>query len=121
MSAVIVTTPDQLEALIERAVERAVGRAPRTGAAKELLSKRAAARMLGVDRGTTLEELVRDGRLRTVDVGGRPRIPRSELERVLAAGVPQAEAKTRRASRTRKATRGTVDPDALRRMKLDDI
>jgi excisionase family DNA binding protein len=105
--AVVVMEAQELEQLIERAVERAVGRGPRAGVAKELLSKRAAAKFLGVDRGTTLEQLIRDGRLRTVDVGGRPRIPRTELDRVLADGVPRAEPKARRASPVR-ATGSTV-------------
>jgi excisionase family DNA binding protein len=115
---VVVLEASELEQLIERAVERAVGRAPRGGAAKELLSKRAAAKLLGVDRGTTLEQMIADGRLRTVDVGGRPRVPRAELERVLAAGLPRAEPRARRAPRARKPVGGTVDPEALRGAKL---
>src|ERR1700687_2249859 len=46
-----------------------------------LLSKRAAARRLGVDRGTTLQTLIDRGELRTVSVAGRVRIPASEIER----------------------------------------
>jgi excisionase family DNA binding protein len=68
----------------------ALARVPRGGPTKELLSKRAVAKLLGVDRATTLETLIRAGRIRTVEVGGRPRIPRAELERVLVAGVEQS-------------------------------
>jgi excisionase family DNA binding protein len=47
----------------------------------KLLSLREAARRLGVDRNTTLRALIRTGQLRTVNTGGRPRIPAAEVER----------------------------------------
>jgi len=56
-----------------------------------LLSRRAAARMLGVDRGTTLAGLIRCGRLRLV----MGRIPASEIERLLEEGVPPARQRER--------------------------
>lgn len=54
----------------------------------ELLSKKEAARRLGVDRTTTLEKFIASGRLKTVEINGRVRIPRTEVERILSEGVP---------------------------------
>ncbi len=118
---VIVTTPAQLEQLVERAVERVLARVPRGGATKELLSKRAAAKLLGVDRATTLETLIRAGRIRTVDVGGGPRIPRAELERVLATGVEVPHEKRRRAPRVRRSEASSTNPDDLRGLDLSKL
>ncbi len=53
-------------------------------AIKLLLSKREAAKRLGIDRGTTLEYLIETGRLRTVTIVGRVRIPVAELDRLCA-------------------------------------
>lgn len=61
----------------------------------KLLSRRAAARLLGVDRGSTLESLIRQGRLRLV----AGRIPLAEIERLLADGVP-ARARRPRSAET---------------------
>ena len=49
-----------------------------------LLSKRAAARMLGVDRGTKLERYIRVGALRLID----GRIPLPDVERLVRDGPP---------------------------------
>ena len=57
-----------------------------------LLSKRKAARLLGVGRGNTLEQLIREGHIRTVIVAGRVRIPREEVERVAREGTEKAPA-----------------------------
>lgn len=54
--------------------------------AHQLLSLREAARRLGVDRGTTLAELIEQRRLRVVHVNGRPRIPAAEVERLAQEG-----------------------------------
>ncbi len=61
---------------------------------KRLLSRRAAARLLGIDRGTTLEALVRDGHLRLV----AGKIPDTEVDRLLAEGLPQPKPRDRRTS-----------------------
>ena len=53
---------------------------------KRLLSKRDAARYLGVSRGRTLDALIAAGRLRTVRIGGRIKIPLEELERIATFG-----------------------------------
>jgi hypothetical protein len=52
---------------------------------KRLLSKRAAARAVGIDRRTTLEGLLRDGQLRMV----LRKIPDTEIERLLTHGIPE--------------------------------
>ncbi len=52
-----------------------------------LLSKRAAARMLGVSRTTTLEDMIADRRLRVVRVGDGVRIPAAEVERLAKEGA----------------------------------
>jgi hypothetical protein len=59
---------------------------------RRLFSKRAAARLLGIDRGTTLERLIRDGHLRLV----MGRVPDTEIERVLAEGIPEQKASGKR-------------------------
>jgi hypothetical protein len=70
---------------------------------KQLLTQVDAARELGVDRRTTLADLIADGQLTTVPgPRGRPRIPRSEVERLVQTGIPargQRRTSPRRASR----------------------
>jgi hypothetical protein len=61
-----------------------------------LLSKRAAAKLLGVDRGSTLGDLLATGNLRTVTLGGRPRIPLAEVERLAAEGTTRTGRKPHR-------------------------
>jgi excisionase family DNA binding protein len=51
---------------------------------KRLLSKREAARRLGISRNTTLEILIRRGQLRLVTVGKVKRIPAADVERLVA-------------------------------------
>lgn len=63
-------------------------RRPRRNLNARLLTKRAVARLLGVDRGGTLERWIRDGSIRVVQVGGRARIPRSEVDRIAEEGLP---------------------------------
>ncbi len=53
---------------------------------KRLLSKREAAKYLGVSRGRTLDVLIAAGRLRTVRIGGRLKIPLEEVERLATTG-----------------------------------
>ena len=59
---------------------------------RELLSKRAAAKLLGIDRGSTLERLIRDGRVRLV----AGKIPANELDRLLTNGLPDQKSPRRR-------------------------
>jgi hypothetical protein len=87
--AVPARTVEELSATLER-VERKLdallSRERRSQAAA--VGKREAARLLGVDRSTTLEALIRDGVVKTVTVAGRLRITRDEIARVLSVGVP---------------------------------
>lgn len=55
----------------------------------ELLSMRKAARLLGVSAGRTLKPLIDCGAIRTVRVGNRDRIPRSEIERIAREGATE--------------------------------
>jgi excisionase family DNA binding protein len=48
-----------------------------------LLSFRKAAKLLGIDRGTTLNAMVASGQIRTVTVGKREKIPMAEIQRLL--------------------------------------
>ena len=54
-----------------------------------LLSYRAAAALLGIDRGR-VPALVRAGVLRDVPCGKGRRVPRTEVERLAVEGIPQA-------------------------------
>jgi excisionase family DNA binding protein len=48
-----------------------------------LLSFRKAAKLLGIDRGRTLHDMIAAGQIRTVHVGSREKIPVSEIQRLL--------------------------------------
>jgi len=58
--------------------------------ASHLLSMREAARRLGVDRNTTLREMIDAGHIRAVPFQGGLRIPASEIERVCTEGLTPA-------------------------------
>ena len=107
--AAAAATPQSLLAAVER-LERKVDTALR--GPPRLLSKRAAARLLGVDRGTSLEALLRAGRLRLV----RGKVPLAALERLLAEGVPATGGRARR--RRRELGRPADEAAAIRRLKL---
>jgi hypothetical protein len=72
------------------------------------LSKRAAAKLLGVDRGMKLQQILQAGRVRLVPVGGQLLIPRAEVERVISSGLAEttraAAPKKPSARATRRAT-----------------
>ncbi|OJH37483.1 hypothetical protein BON30_29865 [Cystobacter ferrugineus] len=72
-------------------------------ASSRLLSKKEAARRLGVDRATTLAQFIASGRIKTVDVNGHQRIPVSEIERILSEGIPAAESQRSTVHRSPKA------------------
>ena len=94
---------DQMRVAVEQMAEQVRALATRLPA-QRALSKRQAARLLGVSRGRTLDQLIRDGTIRTVRVGTRSKIPMAELERLLVEGaqaaprplVPVRKAATRR-------------------------
>lgn len=68
---------------------------------KRLLSKREAARYLGISRGRTLDALIAAGRLRTVRIGGRLKVPLDEVERLSRLGEHTAPNRLRAESRNR--------------------
>ena len=82
-----------------RRLEAKVDRLARHREPRMLLSKRTAAQLLGVDRGTTFESLIRNGHLHLITVGGQARIARVELERLLEEGVPATAPAAPRARR----------------------
>ncbi|HEX8820369.1 MAG TPA: helix-turn-helix domain-containing protein [Archangium sp.] len=90
-------------------------------ASSGLLSKKEAARRLGVDRATTLAQFITSGRIKTVDVNGRQRIPVSEIERILSEGLPATgpqPSRSRRAPRTA-TSRPSDSPGAeIRKLKF---
>jgi hypothetical protein len=59
---------------------------------KALLSLREAARRLGIDRSTTLADLIRNGRIKVVQKNSRPVIPAGEIERIERDGFSTAPA-----------------------------
>jgi hypothetical protein len=70
---------------------------------RRLLSKREAARRLGVDRNTTLRDLIDLGDIRTAVIAGRVKIPASEIDRLCEPSPlkPRGNGSTRRADRVR--------------------
>ncbi len=88
-----------------------------------LYTKRAAARILGCDRATTLEQLIRSGRLRAVPgpSGKGLRIPREELERARRAGIGPAiaspEVPAPRSRKARASARGAAAADVAARIR----
>lgn len=97
------------------------GRQPRK-AGSGLLSKKAAARLLGVDRATTLEEWISTGRIKVVDLDGRVRIPRVEVERVISEGIPNATgsqpSRSRRSPRAATSRPSNSPGEEIRKLKL---
>jgi hypothetical protein len=79
-----------------------------------LLSKRAAAKMLGIDRGTTLETLLRDGHLRLV----MGKIPLANLERLLAEGLAAPRPRKRRQRPEERHLTDEEEAEAFRRIKV---
>lgn len=71
---------------------------------KALISLREAARRLGIDRSTTLADLIRNGRIKVVQKNSRPAIPAGEIERIERDGFstapPAAKAPTRKPRRS---------------------
>lgn len=78
-------------------------------APKALMSFRSAATYLGIDRKTTLRTLVADGRIRTVLVNGRVKIPFVEVQRVATEGTEAAPVRRVAAPRVVKADPGVAD------------
>lgn len=90
-------------------------------ASSELVSKKEAARRLGVDRATTLSQFITSGRIKTVEINGHQRIPVSEIERILSEGIPATKPHRPKVRRTPTAatSRHSESPaDAIRKLKF---
>lgn len=83
----LLETVQRLERKLDALTERE--RPKRRNREARLVSKRAAARALGIDRSTTLEDLIHDKQIRTVPVRGHLRIPATEIERLTRDGIPE--------------------------------
>lgn len=64
----------------------------RAASTPALLSRSKAAKLMGVSRGRTLPDLIRAGRVHTVKVNGRTRIPLSEIANIRSDDPPRRRA-----------------------------
>ncbi|WPB74597.1 hypothetical protein KYC5002_37005 [Archangium violaceum] len=74
-----------------------------------------------MDPATTLAQFIGSGRIKTVDVNRRQRIPVSEIERILSEGLPATEpqpSRSRRAPRTAAPRPSESPADAIRKLKF---
>jgi len=83
------------------------------------LSKRAAARLLHVDRTATLDDLIGRRLLRLIPWGKGWRIPLADVQRLAETGFTIEGARSRRRPVSRKP--GVCDPDALRRLDVESL
>ena len=91
MTDEIATALARMEAKIDQ-----LARGGRAGEPPRLLSKRLAARLLGIDRDETLAKLLASGNLRTVTVAGRIFIPLAEVDRLEREGTTRTGQKPHR-------------------------
>ena len=84
------------------------------GRQRRLFSKRRAAKLLGVDRSTTLERMIQNGEIGTVRVNGRVMVPAAELERVC---VPSNLRQRFGATRQPTSVRPSKNPGAATRAR----
>ncbi len=90
--SMLVADPGERTDVLKRAASRneqllpAPRPSPKSGRKKLLLSKREAAKLLGIDRSSTLNELIARGLLKTVVVNARIKVTRAEVERLAAVG-----------------------------------
>jgi excisionase family DNA binding protein len=80
---------EDLRGAIERLVVK-VSELSKLSSSPLALSRRQAARRLGVSRGRTLDLLIQEGVIRTVRIGSRIKIPLAEIERLLQEGAPNS-------------------------------
>ena len=83
------------------------------------LSRRRAAQLLRIDRGDTLDQLIRRGLLREIPWGKGKRIPLEDVERLAREGFTAEGTRPRRRPVSRKP--GVCDPDALRRLDVETL
>lgn len=62
-----------------------------------LLSFRKAAKLLGIDRGSTLQALIKSGQIKCVKAGRTVRIPLSEINRLAVQGFEELGPKAAKA------------------------
>jgi len=108
----VVIPIDEFRSIVEKAVRDAF-KTPNTrrrNSSARLISKREAARQLGIDRTTTLQSLIDRGELRTVKLAGKIRIPISEIELI---STPSSKAEQGRSLKAQ-ATPGRSNGDAIR-------
>lgn len=101
----------------QRERDASAARAPKK---KLILSKREAAKLLGVGRNQTLHDLIGRGLLRTVIVNGQVKVPRADVERIAREGfdLDAPKAAPARAS-VKPAERGALGVvTAIRKLKL---
>jgi len=85
-----------------------------------VLTRREAARRLGVCRNRTLPALIRAGLIRVVPWGKGTRIPLAEIERLAREGY-EGDPTTPRAPRAARSRPGRCDPDALRSLDVSKL
>jgi excisionase family DNA binding protein len=122
MGATAATLEDLLAAVtrLEAKVDELARERRRRGAEATFLSKRAAARRLGVGR-PYLDELLAAGVIPTVPFRGQPRIPAADLERAAAQGLPkpgEAQPSGKRGRSGRRPPQGA--PGAIGAIDVDD-
>ncbi len=81
---------------------------------KQLLSLRMAARELGISRSKSLPRYIRAGLIKTTSIGGRVRISRDEIDRVLRDGLPPLDALRFKPARTAKPKGAKKTGDQIR-------
>lgn len=86
---------------------------------KDLLRLSETARALGIDRKTTLANLIADRHVRTVPAPRGPRVPRSEVDRLLREGIPQPAVKKRRSNLSARGESKVDDVTGIRNIKID--
>lgn len=82
--------------------------------AKLLLSLREAAALLGIGRCNTLPRLIAEGRIRTVSIAGRVRVPLDEVQRIAREGTDPHPVKRQRVTRRT----GDREADQLAALKI---
>lgn len=95
-------------------------RTSRAGKKKLILSKREAAKLLGVGRNQTLHDLIARGLLKTVVVNGQVKVPRADVERIAREGfdldAPKAAPVRAPVKPSERGGQGVVT--AIRKLKL---
>ena len=108
--ALILAVLTRLDRTLEKLEAHQEHKERRRNLDSRLLTKRAAARLLGIDRSTTLERLIREGSVRTVPYGEGTRIPASEIARLEDEGIPEPSSRCPPRRRSRKRLNGETMP-----------